>query len=395
MRYLHCGITALLGIGLAGAAFGQQDCGNTGADLIVGDLPNVSNYGIVNNILGFTIGTTSCNVGSVPISWISNTNKHPVIGENLFRLKNGRFEQVGQAWLKHGFAALQENACNCGCIPNSNQTRLGVGCSDPYSSGTNGSQGGLGPKSEVNPETGFFLYPFTSQGQTGNAIFKRLQVTVTDVDPVENAGALYFVEGQYTSSDDCDDHNQYNNASYRQIRATGRRGTVRMTFVLTPPTVREKCGVEAWKDNDASVRLSDLIVPGEGRVIVGVKTTDLGNGLYHYEYAIQNYNFDRAFDRVTINATGASTVTNIGFHDVNYHSGEPFDGTNWAGTFDGVNVNWQTTPYSTNPNANALRWGTLYNFRFDCDLPPSEGVIELGIFKPGATSSVQLATTTP
>lgn len=394
MRYLRCGITALLGIGLTAVAYGQA-CGGPGADLIVGDIPNVSNYGTANGILGIAIGTTSCNVGSVEISWISNTNKHPVIGENLFRLKNGRFEQIGQAWLKHGFAALAENACGCGCIDPHDQRRLGVGCSDPYSSGTNGSQGGLGPKSEVNPETGYFPYPYTGQGQTGNAIYKRLQVHNFDVDPTENPGALFFAEGQYVSSDDCDDNNQYNNASYRRIRATGRRGTTRLTFLLMPPTVRERCGIEAWQDNDTGVRLTDLIVPGEGRVIVGVKTSPAGNGLTHYEYAVHNYNFDRAFDRVTISAPGATTVTNIGFHDVDYHSGEPFDGTDWVGAYDGANVTWQTTPYETNPNANALRWGTLYNFRFDCDLAPGEGLIELGIFKPGATESVQLETTTP
>ena len=41
---------------------------------------------------------------------------------------------------------------------------LGVGCSDPYGSGLNGSQNGLGPRYEVNPHTGVFPYPYTSPG---------------------------------------------------------------------------------------------------------------------------------------------------------------------------------------------------------------------------------------
>lgn len=394
MRKLF-GLFALAGVCLTGVAVAQQDCGNTGPDVIVGDLPDVSNYGISNNILGFTIGTTSCNVGNTPINWISNNNQHPVIGENLFRLENGRFEQIGQSWLKHAFAALQDNICNCNCQPWTNSSRLGVGCSDPYNAGTNGSQGGLGPKSEVNSETGIFPYPFTGQGQTGNSIYKRLQVHLSDIDPTAHHSAMFFAEGQYVTQDDSAAGNQYNNCSYRRIAVTGRRTLVRMTFARMPAVVREKAAIEAWAASDATVRLTDMVVAGEGRVIVGVKTTSLGGGLTHYEYAIQNINFDRGFGSVTINAAGATTVTNIGFHDVDYHSGEPFDGTDWVGTFDGQNITWATTPYGTNQNANALRWGTLYNFRFDSDAAPGDGTIELGIFKPGATATLEVSTTTP
>ena len=46
---------------------------------------------------------------------------------------------------------------------------------------------------------------------------------------------------------------------------------------------------------------------------------------------------------------------------------------------------WSTQTYDQNENANALRWGTMYNFWFDADAPPvAEGeepsvkVFELG-----------------
>jgi hypothetical protein len=101
-------------------------------DIIVGDLPDVSSYGAVGNISAFAVGTTSCNVGTCWANWISATNQHPIIGETLYRLKNGRFEQLGQSWLKHGFTALSGNVCSNSCI-GTDGTHLGVNCSDPYS----------------------------------------------------------------------------------------------------------------------------------------------------------------------------------------------------------------------------------------------------------------------
>jgi hypothetical protein len=92
-----------------GAAFGQT----TGADVIVGDLPGISNNGVTGLYDGFAVGTTSCNKGNTPLNWFTGgtDNRHPVIGQNLFRLRAGKFEQIGQGWLKHGFTALQGTIC--------------------------------------------------------------------------------------------------------------------------------------------------------------------------------------------------------------------------------------------------------------------------------------------
>ena len=92
-------------------------------------------------------------------------------------------------------------------------------------------------------------------------------------------------------------------------------------------------------------------------------------------------------------------MTNVGFHDVDYHSGEPFDGTDWASTVvqdsTGQRLLWSTEDYAQNTDANALRWGTLYNFRFDLDVPPALGELTLGLFRPGTPSSVVTQTWIP
>src|SRR5688572_28479699 len=123
------------------AAFGQA-----GPDVIVGSLNGMDSYGSSGGIYAYSIGTTSCNVGTVWLNWFANTNQHPVIGQNFYRLKNGRFEQIGMSWLKHGFFALSGSLCFNDC-QGTNGEHLGVHCSDPYDAGLNGDQGN-GPRNE-------------------------------------------------------------------------------------------------------------------------------------------------------------------------------------------------------------------------------------------------------
>lgn len=363
-----------------------------GPDVIVGDLHNVSSYGSQGGISAFSVGTTSCNQGDQTLKWISDTNEHPVIAQNMYRLKQDRFEQVGMSWLKHGFLALAEDACNLGCTPPGTGTRLGVGCSDPYDASLNGSQGNLGPRFEVNAHTGVFPYPFTSPPYSGT-IARRLQVKNSDLDPAMDGGGLYFVEGQYVTVDDAAAGNQDNNASHRPIDVSG--GGSSWSISLTGSTQREQPAIRAWNNADPSVVESDVYIPGEGFCILAGKASDLGGGLWHYEYALQNVNSDRSVGAFAVPVPDGALISNVDFHDVDYHSGEPFDLTDWAPTVAGGEIRWATENYATNPNANALRWGTLYNFRFDVDAPPQAALVRLDLFKPGTPASVTAVTVGP
>lgn len=366
-----------------------------GPDVIVGELHDVSSYGTLgfSGIYAFAVGTISCNQGDTPVSWFANTNEHPVIGQNMYRWKNGRFEQIGMSWLKHGFLAVRGNTCQFGCTPPPlDGQQLGVGCSDPYSAGLNGQQSNLGPRSQVNPNTGSYPYPYSAPGYS-QTIGRRLQVHEDDLDPALNAGALYFVEGHYVTADDALAGNQNNNASYR--RATITASLNHYELGLSGITARRSPAIKAWQDYDPTVVETDIEVPNEGLFIVAAKVTDLGNGFWQYEYAVQNLNSDRAAQAFSVPIDPGATVFNVGFHDVDYHSGEPYASTDWSFNQTSSTASWSTETHASNTNANALRWGTLYNFRMDVNRPPSSLPATITLFKPGLPNSVTGLTLVP
>lgn len=365
-----------------------------GPDVIVGDLTDVANYGNVGGVNAYAIGTSSCNIGTQPLLWVNSTNQHPVIGQGIFRIKNGRFEQIGISWLKHGFTALAQSLC-APCQNPGTGALLGVNCSDPYVASLNGSQtlstgsGGIGPRNEVNPSTGYFKYPVgTAYPAIVNAVSRRLSASNADVDPALNAGAVYFGEGQYVTPDDAAAGNKHNNASYRRVyfNPNGAGFNIGLTQTSPPiassPTVRQVPAIYGWQAVDPTVVIQTYDVPNDGRFIVASKTTANQGGGFHVEYAVHNLNSDRSGASFKLNLPSGTTVTNTGFHDIPYHSGEPYDSTDWVASTTANSVQWSiTTPYSiNNPNGNALRWGTCYSFWADVDQAPTGS--EIGLYKP-------------
>jgi hypothetical protein len=110
---------------------------------------------------------------------------------------------------------------------------------------------------------------------------------------------------------------------------------------------------------------------------------DNGDGTWRYEYALHNFNSHRSAQQLSIELPTATLVTNPGMHDIDHHSGEPYDTASWDSAVDVDAVTWGTALYTSNPNANALRWGTLFNFWFDADEPPGTGNATITLFRPG------------
>ena len=364
-------------------------------DVIVGDLIEINSYGQEGGIYAYSVGTESCNIGDVNLSWVASTPLHPVIGQEMWRLNaDGVLEQIGISWLKHSFCALDLNLCDT-CVLTNDCDWLGVGCSDPYGAGLNGSQNNLGPRSQVNASNGVFPYPFTAPPFTGE-IARRLQVKAVDIDPAENPGAAYFVTSHYVTQDDAQGGNGENNSSYREVVVVDDPVNFPVNFAPGSTTQQQAPGIQAWQDYVPQVTLQDVNIPNDGLIIVGYNVTDNGNGTWHYEYAIYNLNSDRSVGEFTIEFPGFANVTNISMHDVDYHSGEPYDLTDWPGSYiPGTGVTWSTTPFASNPNANAIRWSTMYNFRFDADVGPTSGTANLGLFKPGTPNASTVTVDVP
>ncbi len=378
------------------------------ADVSLCVLHQVTKWGTLGDITAYSIGTTSVNVGTTNLNWIQNGVNHPVIGQNLFKLEDGRFEQIGQSWLKHSFCALQiPSACDSGCPGQGGcLSFLAPGCQDPYSAPRNGSQNLLGPKWQVNAHTGEFTWTPANgdQGNTGDLAYMRLQAHNADLG---HADAIYFIEGQYVALDDSAAGNQNNNASYRMVSISAAPN-YNMGFVGGQTTQFQRPAITAWKSHgngvdqpDFDVFSANVQVPDDGLFIAAYKVSDNGDGTWHYEYAIQNLNSHRSAYMLEIPVGANVTLTNVGFHDVDYHSGDGgpgavnYDGTDWAVTSGAGSITWSTQTEAENALANALRWGTLYNFRFDADSPPQDVSATLGLYRSGSPPSVSFNTKGP
>jgi len=355
-------------------------------------------YGESGGIRGFAMASTSCNVGNQTAEWI-NGGRNPVIAQNLYRYYDGKFEQIGMSWVKHSFCAVSEPTCgSCSGTPCSS---LGIGCADTYWSELNGEYGGIGPRWNKNPQ---------GQGPQGvhNDVYQnpvgpsnirgRLQIHDTDII----AGAQYVAEIQYVTHDE-PLNRRGNNASHRLVNVSTT--SISGVGVGQASVAQGKPGIIAWTGFDPAVKVTtgDDLSPA-GQFNLATRVYDNGDGTWDYEYALHNMNSHRGAGSFGVPVSAGLEITNVGFHDVDYHSGDGVnyvtqDGTDWAADVDGSDfLVWQTQTYAENQNANALRWGTLYNYRFTANAPPVSGTITVGLFRPatgGQPESITIGASVP
>lgn len=387
MNRASVGAVLAVAAGLSAGVYGQTTCGRpVGPDLIISDIAGSTSYPGSGGRSAFSVGARQTDTGNALIGYFQATPQHPVTGQALFRLTNDgpstRFEQIGQSWLFHGFLPLNMPG-PCATCQGGDSTHLGIGCSTSDTASITGQQSALGPTWQVNPTTGQFPFPPANPSFSGS-MARRLQAANTDLLPGPNYS--YFVEVHAIDPDDAAAGNGANNASFRPCNITVV--STPYALILTGTTVPELPAISAWRAADPLVTQTQASAPGGGGVfVVSSRATDLGTGVWRYEFAVYNLNCDAAAGSFSVPVPADAVVSNIGFHDVDYTDGDgvnnvSHDGTDWSATRSGSALTWATAPYSTSPNGNALRWGTLYNFRFDCSAAPdSAGAATVGLWK--------------
>lgn len=377
---------------------------NPGPDVItgnIGEAGGLAQFGSNGTQVGLGLSTTVCNAGDQFVEFSPMPSvKHPVIPHNLYRMSGGpnndeRFEQIGQSWVKHAFGADQADVCFV-CQSGGDLFHLGVGCSDTYAADQNANQNDLGSRALINPFTGVFQSNARDHtGHVHNGTSHRLLVERSDLDTTQNPTAIYYAEVQYIASEEyawCQTHpgecNMFNNASYRRFLVNGETS---FTFLPVGETVRMAAAVRAWPG--ATITPIEPAPGTDGRAFIAYKVTGPVGGVWHYEYAIYNENLDRGIQSFSIPLGCGVAVSNVGFHAPPNHPGFPNDGTQgdagfsnapWSATQNGNEISWSSETLAQNQNANAIRWGTLYNFRFDSNHSPLFTQATIGFFKTGA-----------
>jgi len=198
---------------------------------------------------------------------------------------------------------------------------------------------------------------------------------------------VLFVEGQYVVPHEftAGTMNMFNNVSHRRmtLRNPDPNQFAMWEFLNAGSTFQQQPAIESWPG--VSLLEVDPNPGTDGRVVIGHEVTDLGNGTWHYEYAIYNMNFDGAIGAFSVPIPPGVTVTNIGFHAPPNHAPElhALNPTNdpWSVSLANEAITWRTEPFATNEQANAIRYGTMYNFRFDADTPPTTVQATMETFK--------------
>ncbi len=359
-----------------------------GPDVLYLDLATTSVYGPVGPTRAYALGSTTCNRGDQELLWTEFGS--PALAMNLYRLSGGRLEHIGLSWAKTATFASLFGSCNDQDCTGPAGDRLGPGCIDVYTSSWNSTQPRLAPRSAINPWTGH-VGPIPPGGPF-TPIDRRLQVATDDLLQTSFPGALYFAEGVYVAADEhgvSGDLNKRNNASYRRVEFN--QSTFRMDFPAggAEPMHPGLPAIYAWRDHgrgpntpDPDVVVQPVDVPGEGRFYVAHKAEDRGDGAWRYTYAVFNQNSDLAASSWRIPVRPGATVTGVEYRAPAHHSGEPYPPPSWSSPATGVAVLWTATQtHAQNPDADALRWGTMRTFWFDADRPPAPGLATLRLFK--------------
>ncbi len=353
-----------------------------------------------NGVSGVAMATTSCNKGSVKVPWEAPMQEdHPFIAFLVVRESNGRFQQISDySFVKHGFFALTDNFCDtCQEPPFGGGDVLGLGCSDTYGITNNGDNYWLAPPQEIDPWLGEWSRfcshfdmgePAVSPPQDCDGVRSLTVPMAQALLPVGHrinipdseflvSGDFYY-QGYYVIRGEPELERE-NNWGSRKFNPSwnGNKWSTPSTSTFANGSVLNR-----WSGATVtSVKNGN----DDGRIYVGVKVTGPVEGLYRYEYAVQNRDNYSGIESFSIPVCPDARVLNAGFSDIDDEAVN-----DWNIAVNGTSIDFSTT-------GNPLRWNTIYNFWFDSDAAPVTASADLVQFAGGlgGTGTLSVSTSTP
>lgn len=386
------GFRIVIFVGCGGAA-----CGGGGVFPV-----DLSNHGVPTPTATWTTGgpvageraysfaTSICNNGPFISFWDPPTGVHPVSTSNLYVIRDGLLRQIGMSWAFHEMVSSE---LDCGPCGGAAATDLGVRCRTYSTHATNGQQGLLFRRSEVNATTGAFTFPGDPSGE-GGELGQRLRVQDSEITP---GYAKYYVETMFVARDDAITGTPLNNAAWRNL--------VFLNNDIRQPFPQSNMGsgsvMAAWRlygdddiHEDPEVMLDEALV--DGWYTVGSRIQNIGGGRWRYMYVVHNLDSDRAARALSVPITPPTVAGDLRFHDPEYHSGEIWDNADWTGSIGLDVVRWESpATFAQDPNTNALRWATAYSFVLEADALPVVDSVLVEMFKPGDEPSFAAAAWIP
>ena len=332
------------------------------------------------------------NVGTADVPWWEklsgtfapyNNDQHPYLVWDVYREIDNRFEQVAQSGLKHAFFSTNVN-CSC---PGGNI--LGTGCGDIYGVGSNNRSDALGLRPELESFSGlwdscgsFFdpdcvgppgPSPEITSGSTSTGE-NRLTLDPNDIVPNLYMQAWYVVR---------DDINIFNSMGYKRFSPTFSNNIWSMN---TSATFNSGPAIYNYvpKNTMNLMQASQTLSTNEGHLTVAVKVIELGGGLYRYNYAIENYDFDPQLNVYHIPFDTSASLSDTVFVDPDKNASN-----NWSFSRTGNVLNIAENV------SNSQDWGQLFSFSFTTNIAPAKSNIVLGVANPINNSTISALSLAP
>ncbi len=330
-----------------------------------------------------TPSATLENVGTADVAWFRkfsgsfapyNNDQHPYLVWNLYREIDNRFEQIGVSGVKHAFFTVN-TVCSCfgGQV-------LFPTCQDTYSVGNNDSGSHLGPRESIRAFHGTWDSRGSFFDQDGNGVQETSsngtdenRMVVAEADFADNS-LNYYMSSWYVIRDDV---NIFDNIGYRQYSITPNGGGWSLSTSSgfeNGPASDQYVTPNTSADLNSGLASVRLLQAGEGHLTVAVKVIDLGNGMYRYNYMVENHDYDPRVQTIALSLNDSNSMTDWVFSDV-----DEGVGNDWVVSHSNGVLSLQA------PVGNEIDWGTLYSFSFTTDAEPAVGDLTLTGLENGGT----------